>query len=263
MGNEAGHFDAVQHEVGHAQHVGHLLFLNTEDAFLQRDFIVGVVHLLAQVLDGAHQKATCAGGRVHQALAQLGVGHVDHKLRHSAGRVELARVSGALQVFEDFFVKVVELVALGLAIEVNRVELVDDLAQQLAAFHVVVGVFKHAAHHIATGVALGVTAQAFEGDKELVVHKVQQRIAGDALGIGGPVAPAHGFGQWAFEVVGGDLHLLFKRIKHFEEQEPGELRDALRVAIHATVLAHDVLDGFDDGGDVGHSDSLGLIVVVL
>ena len=41
---------------------------------------------------------------------------LDHELRHGAGRVELARVACALQVFEDFFVEVVELVAFGLAV---------------------------------------------------------------------------------------------------------------------------------------------------
>ena len=256
VGNEAGHLDAVQHEVGHAQHVGHLFFLDAANAVLQNGFVFGVVHLLAQVFDGADQKTAGAGGRVHHALAQAGIHHVHHELRHGAGRVELARVAGALQVFEDFFVEVVELVALGLAVEVDGVELVDDLAQQLTALHVVVGVFKHAAHHIATGVALGVATEVFECGEKLVVDKVQQGITRDAFGVKGPVAPAHGFGQWAFKVVGGNFHLLFKRIKYFEEQEPSELRDALRVAIHATVLAHDVLDGFDDGGEVGHCFSL-------
>ena len=103
VANQAGHFDAVQHEVGHAQHVGHLFFLDAQDAFLQRDFFFSVVHLFAQVFDGADQKAACAGGGVHQAFAQLGVDHVHHELRHGAGGVELARVARALQVFEEFF----------------------------------------------------------------------------------------------------------------------------------------------------------------
>jgi hypothetical protein len=53
-------------------------------------------------------------------------------------------------------------------------------------------------------------------------------------------------------VVAGEFELFFERIKHLEEQQPGELADALGVAIDARVLAHDVLDGFDDGGEVGH-----------
>ena len=250
--NEAGHLNAVQHKIGHAQHVRHLFFLDTANAVLQANFVFGVVHLFAQVLNGAHQKAAGAGGRVHHAFAQLGVDHVHHELRHGAGRVELSRVACALQVFEDFFVEVVELVALGLAVEIDRVKFVDDLAQQLAALHVVVGVFKHAAHHKATRVALGVAAQSLERGEQLVVDEIKQGIAGDAFGVRGPVAPAHGLGDGAFVIVARQLHLFFQGVKHLEEQKPSELRDALRVAIDAAVLAHDVLDGFDDGGEIGH-----------
>ena len=120
-----------------------------------------------------------------------------------------------MQVFQDFFVQVVELVALGLAIEVDGVELVDDLAQQVPAFHVVVGVFKHAAHHVATGVASRVAGQVFEGGEQLGVHKVKQGIAGDALGVCSPVAPAHGRGNGAGVVVAGEFKLFFERVEHF------------------------------------------------
>jgi len=143
-------------------------------------------------------------------------------------------------------------VALGLAVEVDGVELVDDLAQQVAALHVVVGVFKHTAHHVATRVAPGITTEAFQGGKQLVVDKAQQHVAGDAFGIRRPVAPAHGFGDRALVVVAGEFEFFLERVKHFEEQQPGELRDALGVAINAAVLAHDVLDGFDDAGEIGH-----------
>lgn len=252
MHDLAGHFDAVQQQVGDAQHVRELLFLDAANAVLQHGFLVGVVHLFAQVLDGADEEAAGAGGRVHDAFAQLGVGHVHHELGDGAGGVELARVARALQVAQDFFVQVVELVAFGLAVEVDGVELVDHLAQQVAAFHVVVGVFKHAAHHVAARVTLRVGAQALEGGEELLVHKVEPRVAGHALGVGRPVAPAQVLGDGALVVVAGEFQLFFERIKHLEEQQPGELADALGVAIHARVLAHDVLDGFDDGGEVGH-----------
>ena len=142
--------------------------------------------------------------------------------------------------------------AFGLAVEVDGVQLVDHLAQQVAAFHVVVGVFKHAAHHVAARVALRVGAQALEGGEELLVHKVEQGVAGHALGIGRPVAPAQVLGHGALVVVAGEFEFFFQRVKHLEEQQPGELADALGVAIDAAVLAHDVLDGFDDGGEVGH-----------
>ncbi len=252
MHDLAGHFDAVQQQVGDAQHVRQLLFLYPANAVLQHGLLLCVVHLFAQVLDGADEEATGAGGRVHDAFAELGVGHVHHELGDGAGGVELARVACALQVAQYLLVQVVELVALGLAVEVDAVELVDHLAQQVAAFHVVVGVFKHAAHHVAARVALGVGAQGLEGGEEVFVHKLQQSLARHAFGIGRPVAPAQVLGDGAFVVVAGEFEFFFQRVKHLEEQQPGELADALGVAIHARVLAHDVLDGFDDGGEGGH-----------
>ncbi len=212
----------------------------------------GVLHLLAQVLDGADQKAAGAGGRVQQLFAQAGVDHIHHELGDGAGGVELARVARALQVFEDFFVQVVELVTLALAVEVDGVQLIDDLAQQVAAFHVVVGVFKHAAHHVAARVAPGIPAQILERAKEIVVDKAEQAVAGEAFRVCGPVAPAQRLGDGALVAVAGELQLFFQRVKHFKEQKPGELGDALGVTIDAAVLAHHVLDGFDDAGEVGH-----------
>ena len=40
----------------------------------------------------------------------------------------------------------------------------------------------------------------------------------------------------------------------FEEQHPAELANALRIAVDAGILAHDVLDGFDRGRE-GHKGS--------
>ena len=37
----------------------------------------------------------------------------------------------------------------------------------------------------------------------------------------------------------------------FQEQHPAKLGDALGVAINADIFTHDVLDGFDGGGE-GH-----------
>ena len=53
-------------------------------------------------------------------------------------------------------------------------------------------------------------------------------------------------------VVAQEFHLLLAVVEDLEEEHPAELFQALRVAIGAGVLAHDVLDGFDDIGDVGH-----------
>ena len=52
-------------------------------------------------------------------------------------------------------------------------------------------------------------------------------------------------------VVLRQLQFLILIVDDLEEEHPAQLADALGVAIDADVLAHDVLDGFDDGAD-GH-----------
>jgi len=51
-----------------------------------------------------------------------------------------------------------------------------------------------------------------------------------------------------------ELCLDFEVSEDLEEQHPAELADPLGVAVHAGVLAHDVLDGLD-GGRKGHGRS--------
>jgi hypothetical protein len=65
----------------------------------------------------------------------------------TARRVVFALVAGTLQVFLDLLVQVAELVAVGGAVEVDLIDLVDDLAQKRAALHVVVGVLENTPHH--------------------------------------------------------------------------------------------------------------------
>jgi hypothetical protein len=49
----------------------------------------------------------------------------------------------------------------------------------------------------------------------------------------------------------GQFPFLFLVVEDFQEQHPDQLADTLSVAVDAHVFAHDVLDGFDRGGD-GH-----------
>ena len=64
-----------------------------------------------------------------------------------------------------------------------------------------------------------------------------------------------------FVVVAKKFHLLFAVVENLEEEHPAELLKPLRVAVRAGVLAHDVLDGLDDVGDVGHG--LGRLLIEL
>lgn len=102
MPDIAGHIDAMQHQVGHGQHVGQRFFLNAVDAVLQRDAVCGCSDLCFQVLNGAGQEAARATGRVQHALAQLRVENVHHELGDRAGRVVLASIARRLQIGQDF-----------------------------------------------------------------------------------------------------------------------------------------------------------------
>src|SRR5690606_11472668 len=47
----------------------------------------------------------------------------------------------------------------------------------------------------------------------------------------------------------GELPLLFLVVEDLQENQPDHLADALSVTIDANILAHDVLYGFDQGGE--------------
>ena len=244
----AGDLDAVQQHVGDAQQVRELLLLDARHRALPGVAILDRADLVAQVLQRAGEEAAGAAGGVEHALAESGIDLVDHELGDGARGVELARVAGALQVLEDLFVEVVEEVALGLVVEVDLVDLVDDLAQQLAGLHVVVGVLEHRLHDVAARVARGVGGEAFHAGEELGVDEVLQLVAGDAFGVRRPVAPAQRLGDGRAVAVVHQFELGFLVVEDLEEEQPAELRQALGVAVDAGVLAHDVLDGFDEGG---------------
>src|SRR3546814_1217116 len=75
-------------------------------------------------------------------------------------------------------------------VEIDLVDLVDHLPDQRAIFHVVIGIFERGAHD-----ARAITFRPFERPvlqlgEELIVYKIEQRIAGDAFGVGGPGRPA-------------------------------------------------------------------------
>ena len=53
-------------------------------------------------------------------------------------------------------------------------------------------------------------------------------------------------------VVADDYEFFFAVVKDLQEEHPAELFEPLRIAVGTGVLAHDVLDGFDDVGYVRH-----------
>ena len=142
------------------------------------------------------RKAAGAAGGVEELLAEPRIDLLDHELRDGAGRVVLARVARALEVAEDLLVHVAEQVAMLRVVEVDALlDLVDDLAQQRAGLHVVVGIFEDAANDQPALVDLAAFGEVLERREELVVDELQEGLAGHPLGVGRPVPPAERLGD--------------------------------------------------------------------
>ncbi len=253
-----GGVDAVQDHIGGAEHVWKRLLFDAVHARGERALVGVVVHVvLALVLDGAGEEAAGPAGGVENRLIELRVDTVDDKLGDGAGRVELARVARALEVFEDLLVDVTKGVAVVCAVEVDLADFVDDLADQGSGLHVVVGIFKDVLNDLGA-CAFGAFEHElfFERWEELVVDEFGELLTSHAFGVGGPVAPAQGFGDGGLVValVIEQLDFGFAVVVNFEEEHPDELADALCVAVDADVLAHYVLDGFNDAAYVAHAE---------
>ncbi len=134
--------DAMQKEIGHAQHVRQVLLLDAGEAFLDGSLVDLGLCLLAQVLDGADEEAAGAAGGIEDRFAELRIDLLDDELRHRARRVELAGVTRGLQVLEQLLVDVAEHVAVIRGVEVDAVDLVDDLPHEGAVLHVIVGILE-------------------------------------------------------------------------------------------------------------------------
>ena len=199
--------------------------------------------------DGAGEEPAGSAGRIEQDFARPRVDPVRHEGGHGARRVILAGVAGALQVVEDLLVDVAEMLTVGEVVEVDLLNRVDDLPHQLAGLHVIVGVLEHAAHHRARTTFRAADVEVFQGRKQVRVDEVEQRVAGDAFGVGRPVPPAPALRDRRPIDLVEQLLFLILVVDDLEKKHPAKLRNALRVAVDARVLAHDVLNGFDDVPD--------------
>ena len=119
-----------------------------------------------------------------------GIDLLDDELGDGARGVEFAGVARGLEVLEELLVDVAEHVAVIGGVEVDAVDLVDDLAHQRAVLHVVVGVLE--GHADEAGDLVAAAGERLELRQERVVDEVEQRVAGDAFGVGGPVATSGG-----------------------------------------------------------------------
>ena len=98
--------------------------------------------------------------------------------------------------------------------------------------------------------------QALQRREQLIVDEIEQRLPGDALRVRRPVAPLEFLRDRRAIAVLGQFEFLILIVDDLEEEHPAQLADALRIAIDAHVLAHDVLNGFDGGADDHGSSGL-------
>ena len=146
-----------------------------------------------------------------------------------------------MQIFEDLFVNVAEQVALAGAGEVDFVQLVDHLTQQGAVFHVVIGIAERLSDHKAARVLVDGGGEVFQRREQVIVDELQQGITGNALGVRRPGAPQVALRDRVLIVILLQFQRLFLGVEDFQKQQPGELAEALRIAVHAGVFAHNVL----------------------
>ena len=259
---------AVQQQVHLRQHVGQWLgFLAEQGAALQLLPLLGAAHLRRQVVVGLDQKAAGATGRVEQGFAQLRVHHLHHEAHHRARGIELASITcGIAHLAQHRLIQVRQRVGFFAAAKVDAVDLVDDVAQQVAADHAVLDALEDVGHHL-TLAALGtlpcqttqVGEQAFAtgavgAHRHILADEGQQFVTGDAVRACGPVAPAvrrFDDGLVAPAVEFGLLRVqCFEVIEELEEHHPGEQGQTVHVAVEALVLAQDLAGAADQGRQV-------------
>ena len=153
-----------------------------------RGFDIAVAHMA----DGARQEAASSTRGIKQSFTGLRVDAVNHKGGYRARRVIFPRIARRLQVIEDLLVDIAKMLALGQIVEIDLRDLVNDLAHQLAGFHIVVSIFKHIAHDATPVARPPCQLQPLECGKQLAIDKIDQGLACYALGIRCPVAPL----QW-------------------------------------------------------------------
>ena len=142
--------NSMEHHVGHGQHVGQRLFLDSVDGVLQDGHVLRCFGLLLEMLDGTGEKAARTAGRIENRLAQTWVENIDHELRHSTRSVVFASIASRLQIGKNLLVNVVEEVPVLRGVEIHILfNRVDDLPQECTRLHVVVGILKDGTNNLA------------------------------------------------------------------------------------------------------------------
>ena len=181
--NDVRRFDAVQDHVHDRDHVGEgLLFLPVEAALLQGAILGGraLGILGAEVIEGFAEEASRTDCGIADRLAQLRRSHSDDGSDERARCVILAAVAPSVaHIFDLSLVEVREFVLLGLGGKAEFVDVVDDLAEVVAALDAVLYLTEDFANFVFDGIRLvaRLGLEAVEIGKELLVDEVEKVIA--------------------------------------------------------------------------------------
>ena len=134
----------------------------------------------AEVIEGFAEEAGRADGGIADRLAQLRRGDSDDGANEWAWSVILAAVAPSVaHIFDLGLVEVREFVLLGLGGKAEFVDVVDDLAEVVAALDAVLYLAKDFADFVFDGIRLiaGLGLEAVEIGKELLVDEIEKVIA--------------------------------------------------------------------------------------
>lgn len=268
--DDVGRFDTVQDHVHDRDDVGEgLLFLPVEGALLQGAVLGGgaLGVLGAEVIEGFAEEASRADGGVADGLAEPGRGDGDDGANERARGVILAAVApGVAHVFDLGLVEVRELVLLGLGGEAKFVDVVDDLAQVVAALDAVLDLAEDFADLVFDGVrASGLLLETVQVGEELAVDELDQVVARLRFVVVDFAIPSLGRGP-RFPTVGliknvdvflaveggfGGL-VVFEGVEVFQKEQPRSLLSVVQLAGATGVLPEYVVDVFEGLFEHGH-----------
>lgn len=144
--------------------------------------------------------------------------------------------------------------------KVDPVHLIDDITEEIPVDHAVDRAAKDRGDDVsavATVRALqapeiGEEARTFlavRSDRFIVIHELDQFVAGDAVGLGGPIPPTIGRLDRRAEALAGELGVgfadLLQIVEKLEEHDPGEHGQTVEITVEPLVLPHDVARGLD------------------
>ena len=251
--------NAVQDHVHDPDHVGErLLFFAVESALLQ-DLVLGsraiwIVRL--QVIMGFAQEPQRPAGAVIDPLTDSRLYDLDHCPFEGAWGVILSAIApGVAHALYLLLIKLRQFVLLRLGAEAQLVNMLDDLAQVVAALNLVLNLAEDFPDLVFDGVgAAGSQLEAVQVGEELLVDEVLEVVAGQGgvvielaiLALGrGPGFPAVGFVEQVgvFLAVQRGLigAVLLQPIEVFQEQQPGGLLGVIQLGGAAGLFPEDVV----------------------